>query len=281
MRKYSNEQINQWHQEYRNGSTLPRLSKKFKVSTRTIRYRFKELGFKTRSVSEGVKIGLKLMSKNAKLKMMRNQFKKRRIPKNYIYIPKEKLQKLYNSRLSSLQIAKRLKINKSTILRKFKKYNIPINEETKKRGEIKKGQSPWNKGKTNIYSKETIKKLRKARLKQVYPKKDTLPERIFEKELKSNKIKYKKHHPIHNICQPDFFIEPNITIFVDGDYWHVNPKFVAERGIKSLTKAQIKNMKRDKIQNKRLKEKGFDVYRFWERDIKEDVQSCLNSIKHL
>ena len=24
-------------------------------------------------------------------------------------------------------------------------------------------------------------------------------------------------------AQPDIFIEPNICIFVDGDYWHCNP----------------------------------------------------------
>ena len=54
------------------------------------------------------------------------------------------------------------------------------------------------------------------------PLKDTKPERILQKLLKTKKIPFIKHKPI--LGQPDIFIKPNICIFVDGDYWHANPK---------------------------------------------------------
>ena len=201
------------------------------------------------------------------------------MPHNYKYIPKNKLQRLYSQGLSSLEIAKNLNVSKGTVLRKFKKYGIPINQKIKERGKIKNGQSPWNRGKVNVYNQDTIDKIRKARLKQIFPKKDTLPERIFEEGLQKHKIEYKKHPSFYPICQPDFFIEPNLVIFVDGDYWHANPSYIAKRRQKKLTNAQLRNMKRDLIQNKKLREKGFKVLRFWEMDIKKDVQACLNTLK--
>ncbi len=44
--------------------------------------------------------------------------------------------------------------------------------------ESKKELTPWNKEKTGIYDEETIIKLREARMKQVFPLKDTKPERL-------------------------------------------------------------------------------------------------------
>jgi DNA mismatch endonuclease Vsr len=263
---------------YLSGLSAKQIAENLKVPKKIILKKLKKYQIKTRSTSEAVKIWYKRLDKKTKEKLMKTQFKKGQIPKNYIKIKKEKLERLYSNELSASQIAKKLGVSTYCIYCKFKKYNIPVNKEIKERGKIKKGQPPWNKGKTNVYDKETIEKIRKARLNQIYPKKDTLPERIFEAELKKQKIKYKKHIPILQICQPDFFIEPNLVIFVDGDYWHANPKFTKNRR-KTLTKAQINNKKRDKTQNRRLKKEGFKVYRFWESDIKSNIQTCLNSIK--
>lgn len=55
-------------------------------------------------------------------------------------------------------------------------------------------------------------------------KKDTNIERILEKWLISNKIRFKKQEAIKGIALVDFFIEPNICLFADGDYWHSLPK---------------------------------------------------------
>jgi DNA mismatch endonuclease (patch repair protein) len=41
-------------------------------------------------------------------------------------------------------------------------------------------------------------------------------------------------------------------------------------------------MQRDKEVNFSLKENGYTVFRFWENEIKKDLQACLNIVlKHL
>ena len=59
-------------------------------------------------------------------------------------------------------------------------------------------------------------------------------------------------------------MDPNICIFADGDYWH-SDGFPETR-------------KRDKIVNKELKKQGYKVLRFWEHEIKKNVDFCINKI---
>jgi len=91
--------------------------------------------------------------------------------------------------------------------------------------------------------------------------KDTLPERLLQELLNKLGIKYRKHEPI--IGQPDLFIEPNICIFADGDYWHNRPEAI----------------ERDKLVNKELINKGYKVLRFWENEIRSNIDNCANRIK--
>ena len=117
------------------------------------------------------------------------------------------------------------------------------------------------------------KKIRKARLKQVFPKEDTIIEKIMESHLIKLGINYLKHTPIENICQPDFVLpERKVAIFADGDYWHANPLFYSRN---DLDKIQKFNLKRDSVQNKRLKKKGWTVLRFWESQIKTNMNQIL------
>jgi len=141
------------------------------------------------------------------------------------------------------------------------------------RTEFKKGHIPWIKGKhlipwkkkkKNIYSEEIIEKIRQARLKQKLPKKFTKIEILLQKELKKENIEFKTHVPL--ICSiPDIFIEPNICIFADGDYWHNLPSY----------------KKRDKRINRILKQHGFFVFRFWEHEIKQSPKDCIKKIKEV
>lgn len=147
----------------------------------------------------------------------------------------------------------------------------------------KTSQKVWNKGKKGIYSDEYRKKIGKAtrkrwkdpefRKKVVEGQKrnakykDTKPELILQKELKSRKVSYIKHnHKVYGI--PDIFIEPNICVFVDGCYWH---------GCKKCGKSE-KKRKRDKQVNKKLNDKGYIVYRFWEHEIEENAKICVDNL---
>lgn len=135
---------------------------------------------------------------------------------------------------------------------------------------FKKGNPTWNKGKTGIYSDETRKRLSEARSKQVFPFRDSIPEKMMETALRLENIEFKKHKSFkigNSNHQVDFFIEPNICIEVDGIYWHNIPK-------------QIEQDKRIDVE---LNSKGFQVIRIiapkFNKDF--DVKSHAEKIRNI
>ena len=86
------------------------------------------------------------------------------------------------------------------------------------------------------------------------PKKGTTIELKVKDWLIKNNINFSEQSIIKGICVTDFFIHPNICLFVDGDYWHSLP----ERIIK------------DKEQEKMLIKDGYNFIRIKESDIRED-----------
>ena len=74
--------------------------------------------------------------------------------------------------------------------------------------------------------------------------------------MKEKSINYKKQNPIKNITIPDFFIEPNVCVYCDGDYWHTIPKVSA----------------RDKWINDELIKDGYRVIRLWGTEIKKGIR---------
>lgn len=121
--------------------------------------------------------------------------------------------------------------------------------------EFKKGSIPWNKGKENIYSEETKNLIRKARMKQVFPIKDTTIELKIQDFLKQSGLSFFTHQYINikHDYQCDIFIPSlNAVIECDGMYWH---KYPEGREI-------------DHVRTKEMIEKGFKVLRLWENEIK-------------
>ena len=132
-------------------------------------------------------------------------------------------------------------------------------------------------------SEETRKVIRRNRLSQIFPVKDTKIEKILQSMLKDNEIKYETHRMyvkrglrIHG--QPDIFIKPNICIYADGDYWHANPKFYKPNSIIIGKKKAKDKWKSDKEKTDELKKQGYKVLRFWEYDIYNSPQKCLQKI---
>lgn len=138
---------------------------------------------------------------------------------------------------------------------------------------FKNEHTPWNKEITGYttswagrnHTKETKAKIRKARLKQIIPKRDTSIEVAMQNELRARDISFTTHKPLCGIAQVDVFIEPNIVVECDGDYWHNRPD----------TKA--KDKKRDTI----LIAAGHTVLRYWEHEIKDNVEGCVDEIEEL
>jgi len=146
-----------------------------------------------------------------------------------------------------LKYAKLLNCSQNTVRERCYKLGI----------HLKEGPRP-----SLVQTIEYSKRMRRQRLTQKFPTKATSIEIRLWKELESRNIKFEKHKSILNLTQPDAFIEPNICIYADGDYWH-NLK---------ITKSQ------DQYVNKILKENGYRVYRFWEHEINQDVGSCLDKV---
>ena len=64
----------------------------------------------------------------------------------------------------------------------------------------------------------------------------------------------------------DFFIFPNIIVQIDGIYWHCK-----EKG----------GLLKDWVQNKILKSMGYVVVRFWDFEINNNIDECLEKLKNV
>ena len=109
-------------------------------------------------------------------------------------------------------------------------------------------------------SEETKRKIREKRLNQILPRQDTSIEIAMQNELRSRHIDFQSHYPF--LGQPDIFIAPSLCIFCDGDYWHNYPE----------------GREKDKKITKQLQQEGFEVLRFWEHEIEENIKGCVDKI---
>ena len=120
---------------------------------------------------------------------------------------------------------------------------------------------------------------------------DTTPEVTLRKALWAKGLRYR-------ICSTNLPGKPDIVlpshrlaIFVDGDYWHGGQW--SRRNLQSLEQqfAQVKtkdywltkirkNMQRDCRSTTVLLSEGWKVLRFWESDIKKNLDLCVETALH-
>jgi len=180
---------------------------------------------------------------------------------------------------------------------------------------FKKGQAPHNKGKKfglktrkrmsasatlrfqtqkhphqgTHRSEKTKQLLREARIRQKPPKKPTWPERFVAKMLETERIPFEKQKGFRNpYCVFDFYIEPKICIFTDGDYYHCNPKdYIYKKklypGFKPNDRYVGKKYAKDKWASdkkitRELRKKGYTVIRIWQSELETDPEKCIQKI---
>ena len=145
---------------------------------------------------------------------------------------------------------------------------------------------------------ETLRKNRERGALQK-PKRNTVPEKLTQKLLENTGIDFDKEYGIKEVsCRPDFFIKPNICIFVDGDREHANPKpyiipsrtstiqhgFKPNDIIHGICKTRKKPLLakdvwvKDERITRGLKQKGYKVLRFWHSEIENVPDQCKNKI---
>lgn len=96
-----------------------------------------------------------------------------------------------------------------------------------------------------------------------YPRCNTSIELRMQEYLSKEDIDFLTNQPIMGVCNTDIFIPPNLCVFADGDYWHNYPN----------------GLERDKRINCVLEDNGFVVLRFWERDIRGNIEMCIEKVK--
>ena len=217
---------------------------------------------------------------------------------------REELQKLYSD-LGTYKMAKLLNKSAGSISYLLRKFSIPQNRGHKgavawnKNYEYKEEEKGWkwpnkskekfskskkelfastsaprmdfNKGKSwdEIFGKEKAEVMRKnlyERNSHGIKTANTSIEIALQKALSDLAISFQTQKPIFingkRLTTPDIFIEPLVCIYADGDYWHNLPE----------------NKIKDLLITSTLKENGYVVLRFWERDIKKNLKSCVSKI---
>jgi DNA mismatch endonuclease (patch repair protein) len=125
------------------------------------------------------------------------------------------------------------------------------------------------------HTEESKEKCRQARLHQTFKKFSNIEKLIKEEILKRN-LPF-EHNKEVLCCIPDFSNKKyKIAIFCDGTYWHSDPE---KYSIDKLSKIQIHNMSYDIKNNEALNKEGYKVLRFWEREINESPQKCVDSME--
>lgn len=113
--------------------------------------------------------------------------------------------------------------------------------------------------------------------------KDTHPEIVLRKALWHKGIRYRKNYRKLK-GTPDIAITRyHIAVFVDGDFWHAkghqeHPGEQIKSNKEFWQKKLKRNIERDRDVNDELTESGWLVLRFWESDIKKDLQRCVDTI---
>ena len=115
--------------------------------------------------------------------------------------------------------------------------------------------------------------------------KDTSIEILLRKALWHEGIRYRKNYDKLQ-GKPDIVITKyKVAIFCDGELWHGKDWETRKGTLKTnrdywISKIE-RNITRDNENEKRLKNKGWIVLRFWGKDIKKNLADCVKEIKEL
>ncbi len=112
--------------------------------------------------------------------------------------------------------------------------------------------------------------------------KNTKPELLFRKALWRKGVRYRVDSK-KITGRPDVSIQKyNLAIFIDGDFWHGYNWDEKKDKLKSNRRFWIpkieRNMQRDRQVNRKLQEKGYTVFRFWEHEITNNLNKCINDV---
>lgn len=112
--------------------------------------------------------------------------------------------------------------------------------------------------------------------------KNTKSELVFRRALWKAGVRFRVH------CK-DLPGKPDVSnkthrfvVFIDGEFWHGFNWSEKKKTIKSnrgfwLPKIE-RNIQRDRVNDYKLLQMGYVVFRFWEKEITKDVNSCVKQV---
>lgn len=128
---------------------------------------------------------------------------------------------------------------------------------------------------------DTVSKLKRSRIMSAIRSKDTKIERSFRKVLWRAGIRYRKNPPGY-FGKPDIVLKKHKTvIFIDSCFWHGCRKHCRMPGSrKAYWKNKIRrNTLRDIEVNKYYEKKGWKIFRFWEHEIRNNINKAIAELK--
>lgn len=113
--------------------------------------------------------------------------------------------------------------------------------------------------------------------------KDTKIEVMLRKELWTRGLRYQKNSK-KVFGKPDIvFIGKKVAVFCDSEFWHGYNWENKKKEIKSHRDFWIpkieRNIARDTEVTEELEKSGWTVLRFWDNDIKKNLQACADIIE--
>jgi DNA mismatch endonuclease (patch repair protein) len=112
--------------------------------------------------------------------------------------------------------------------------------------------------------------------------KNSKPELLLRKALWAKNIRFRLH--LKGLPgRPDIVIQKyKLIIFVDGDFWHGynwlnNPPKFNKNTAFWIPKIE-RNLQRDLYITHTLTHSGYTVMRFWEHEIKQNLDLCVNQV---
>ncbi len=127
-----------------------------------------------------------------------------------------------------------------------------------------------------ITTPEVSKRMSRVRLKR------GIAETMLAKSLWHSGIRYRCNYK-KLPGSPDIAItRHHIAIFVDGEFWHGKDWEKRKARLKSNRDYWIEkieeNIARDQRNDHELQALGWTVIRFWEKDVKKDVDACASVV---
>ena len=112
-------------------------------------------------------------------------------------------------------------------------------------------------------------------------KKDTSIEIILRSALWRRGIRFRK--TVKSILgTPDIVIKKyHLVVFCDGDFWHGKDLHNIKSHKKFWDEKIKRNQERDLEYTIQLRDEGWTVLRFWESEIKADINTCVESIERM